>query len=71
MRMFQQARNTSLPILRRAVAGVCLICGAASIAAICSGPRGYLFIPLYAGAVWAWYFIEVKVRTFRTFGSVK
>jgi hypothetical protein len=69
MLLRQSSHAPSLPILWNAVKGVCGLVGASAIAAVLFAHHGWIFGPLYAGAVWAWYWIETKVRTRRTFGE--
>lgn len=38
--------------------------GAITLAAILTSKRGWLFLPLYGGAVWAVYFFETKGKDF-------
>jgi hypothetical protein len=70
MRLFNQENRPSLPILLRAVIGTCAIAGACTVAAVMLSHHGWIFGPLYGGSVWGWYFLEVRIRKLRTFGSI-
>lgn len=50
-------------ILLRSVLITCSIVGAFSITAIVVSKNGYLFAPLFAGAVWGAYFLQTFRRT--------
>jgi len=64
MHLWKPYRETSLPILWNATKGTLALCGTATIAGIISAKHGWIALPLYAGAIWGWYFLEKTGRRF-------
>lgn len=49
-----------LRILLRSVLITCSIVGAATVTAIVTSKHGFVFAPLYAGAVWGAYYLQTR-----------
>lgn len=71
MRLFESQSGPSLSIVWRAIKGTCFVAGACAIGGILVSHHGWILSPLYAGCVWGWYFLETRIRQYRTFGGVE